>query len=219
MMDNNQVERQINNVVGVVIFMNPISVKEKLGNSSEGKEEISARESMEGKEDDWMETSSTWHFLQPSSLSGTADILPVFPVLTYPSNATPAPSADLPQVDPFLHHHRVGNNPRILLRKRSLRAWLEFFLQTSPVLDIPLTMSTSLAKENFSDFSRRSVGNFIAQNWILILLTTSDSIFILGSILKSKIPKHLIKGGDQGHDGGDQFLLDQSCHQVVGDVT
>jgi hypothetical protein len=52
MMDNNQVERQINNVVGVVIFMNPISVKEKLGNSSEGKEEISARESMEGKEDD-----------------------------------------------------------------------------------------------------------------------------------------------------------------------
>jgi hypothetical protein len=53
----------------------------------------------------------------------------------------------------------------------------------------------------------------------LILLTMSDSIFILGSILKSKIPKHLIKGGDQGHDGGDQFLLDQSCHQVVGDVT
>ena len=53
MMDNNQVERQISNVVGWSIFMNPISVKEKLGNSSEGKkEEISARESMEGKEDD-----------------------------------------------------------------------------------------------------------------------------------------------------------------------
>ena len=53
MMDNNQVERQISNVVGWSIFMNPISVKEKLGSSSEGeKEEISARESMEGKEDD-----------------------------------------------------------------------------------------------------------------------------------------------------------------------
>ena len=46
--------------------MNPNSVKEQMGKSSGGKEEIdddseiSARESIEGKEDDCMETASTW---------------------------------------------------------------------------------------------------------------------------------------------------------------
>ena len=82
-MDNNQVESQVNNLVGVAIFVNPNSVKEQMGKSSEGKEEIdddseiSAREGIEGKEDDCMETSSTWHFFPLSSFSGTVDILPL----------------------------------------------------------------------------------------------------------------------------------------------
>ena len=70
--DNNQVERLVNNlmatkaVVGVVILVNRISVKEQMGNISECKEDIdedsmiSARESREGREDAWMETPSSW---------------------------------------------------------------------------------------------------------------------------------------------------------------
>ena len=70
--DNNQVKRLVNNlmatkaVVGVVILVNRISVKEQMGNISECKEDmdedsmISARESREGREDAWMETSSSW---------------------------------------------------------------------------------------------------------------------------------------------------------------
>jgi hypothetical protein len=64
MMDNNQVESLVNNlvvtkaVVGVVILVNPFSVIEQMGNISDGKEDIvedskiSARECMEGREDD-----------------------------------------------------------------------------------------------------------------------------------------------------------------------
>merc|ERR1719318_873480 len=52
-------------VVGVDILVNPISVKEQMGNIAECKEDIdedskiSARESREGREDAWMEASST----------------------------------------------------------------------------------------------------------------------------------------------------------------
>ena len=99
-MDNNQVKRQANNLVGVVIFVNTNSEKEQMGNSYEGREnidddsEISAGESIEGKEDDFMETSSAWHFFPPSCLSGTVEILPLKGswVLTDPLNATLAPS-------------------------------------------------------------------------------------------------------------------------------
>ena len=53
-MDNNQVERQVNNLVGVAIFVNPNSVKEQMGKSSGGKEEI----------DDDLALLSTFKFLR-----------------------------------------------------------------------------------------------------------------------------------------------------------